>query len=191
MATHILTWFSNKNEKNWKCIAAAYSQITGNQFYLFNMASFIFNHLRQSPLKGIARGTQNFLGDQCPFPLQFGLQILKRIMRNSAGLALDDGPHRKVQRIQVRAPWGPVFLADERRDVGLNPPLGHSWAMWGRRVLLEGPRCFLGVLSRPWQQFTFQNVRDVPLAVQFPSWGHENERRLSSGCDGFPNYNRG
>ena len=28
MATHILTWFSNKNEQNWKFIAAAYSQIT-------------------------------------------------------------------------------------------------------------------------------------------------------------------
>ena len=28
MATHILTWFSNKNEVNWKFIAAAYSQIT-------------------------------------------------------------------------------------------------------------------------------------------------------------------
>ena len=112
-------------------------------------------------------------------------------MRSSAGLALEDGPHQKVQRIQVRAPWGPVFLADERRDVGLNPPLGHSWAMWGRRVLLEGPRCSLEVLSGPWQQFTFQNVRDVPLAVQFHSWGHENEERPSSGCNGRPNYNRG
>ena len=97
------------------------------------MASFILNNLLQSPLKGIARGTQNFLWDQGPFPLQFG----ERIMRNSAGLALEDGPHRKVQRIQVRAPWRPVFLADERRDVGLNPPLGHSWAIWGCRVLLE------------------------------------------------------
>ena len=67
-----------------------------------------FNKLLQSSLKSIARGTQNFLGDQGPFPLQFGLQILERIMRNSAGLALEDGPHRKVQRIQVRAPWGPV-----------------------------------------------------------------------------------
>ena len=68
------------------------------------MASFIFNNLLQSLLKGIARGTQNFLEDQGPFPLQFGLQILKRIMRSSAGLALEDGPHRKIQRIQVRAP---------------------------------------------------------------------------------------
>ena len=68
------------------------------------MASFIFNHLLQSPLKDIARGTQNFLGDQGPFPLQFGLQILERIMKSSAGLALEDKPHRKVQRIQVRAP---------------------------------------------------------------------------------------
>ena len=68
------------------------------------MASFIFNNLLQSPLKGMARGTQNFLGDQDPFPLQFGLQILERFMRSSAGLALEDGPHRKVQRIQARAP---------------------------------------------------------------------------------------
>ena len=68
------------------------------------MAPFIFNNLLQSPLKGIARGTQNFLGDQSPFPLQFGLQILERIMRSAAGLALEDGPHQKVQRIQVRAP---------------------------------------------------------------------------------------
>ena len=154
------------------------------------MASFIFNDLLQSPLKDIARGTQNFLGKR-PFPLQFGLQILERIMRSSVGLALEDGPHRKLQRIQVRAPWGPVFLADERRDVGLNPPLGHCWAMWGRRVLLEGPRCSLEALSGPWQQFTSQNVRDVPLAVQFHSWGLQNEGRSSSGCDGRPNHNRG
>ena len=62
------------------------------------MASFIFNNLLQSPLKGIARGTQSFLGDQGPFPLQFGLQILERIMRSSADLALEDEPHRKVQK---------------------------------------------------------------------------------------------
>ena len=68
------------------------------------MASFIFNNLLQSPLKSIARDPQNFLGDQGPFPLQFDLQILERIMRSSAGLALEDGPHQKVQRIQVRAP---------------------------------------------------------------------------------------
>ena len=68
------------------------------------MASFIFNNLLQSPLKGITRGTQNFLGDQGPFPLQFGLQILERIMRSSAGLAVEDEPHRKVQMIQVLAP---------------------------------------------------------------------------------------
>ena len=111
-------------------------------------------------------------------------------MRSSAGLALEDGPHRKVQRIQVLAPWGLVFFADERRDVGLNPPLGHSWAMWRSRVLLEGPRCSLEVLSGPWQQFTFQNVRNVPLALQFHPWKHENEGRPSSGCDGRPNHNR-
>ena len=68
------------------------------------MASFIFNNLLQSPLKDIARGTRNFLGYQGPFPLQFGLQILERIMRSSAGFALEDGPLRKVQKIQVRAP---------------------------------------------------------------------------------------
>ena len=90
------------------------------------MASFIFNNLLQSPLKGIVRGTQNFLGNQVPFSLQFGLQILERIMKSSAGLALEDGSHRKVQRIQVWAPLEPVFFADEHRDVGLNPPLGHS-----------------------------------------------------------------
>ena len=63
-----------------------------------------FKNVLQSPLKGIEQGTQNFLGDQGPFPLQFGLQILERIMRSSAGLAFENGPHRKVQRIQVRAP---------------------------------------------------------------------------------------
>ena len=152
------------------------------------MASFICNNLLQSSLKGIARGTHNFLGDQGPFPLQFDLQILER---SSAGLALEDGPHRKIQRIQVQAPWGPVFLADERRDVGLNPPLGHSWGMWGRRVLLEDPRCSLEVLSGPWQQFTFQNIRDVPLAVQFHFWGHKKERTPSSGCGGRSNHKRG
>ena len=47
------------------------------------------------------------------------------------------------------------------------------------------------MFSGPWQQFTLQNVRDVPLAVQFHSRGHENEGRPSSGCDGRPNLNRG
>ena len=35
-------------------------------YHLFNMATFIFNNLLQSPLKGIARGTQNFLGGPSP-----------------------------------------------------------------------------------------------------------------------------
>ena len=39
------------------------------------MAFSIFNNLLQSPLKGIARGTQNFLGNQGPFPLQFGFRF--------------------------------------------------------------------------------------------------------------------
>ena len=90
------------------------------------MASFIFNNLLQPPLKDIARGTRNFLGTQGPFPLQFGLQILERIMRSLLGLALEDEPCRRVQRIQVRAPVGPVFLADERRNVSLNQQLSHS-----------------------------------------------------------------
>ena len=154
------------------------------------MASFIFNNWLQSPLKGITRGTQNFLGEQGPFPLQFGLQILERIMRSSAGLALEHELNRKVQRIQVRVPWGPVFLADKCRNVGMNPPLGHSCAMWGRRVLLEGSKCSLEMLSGPWQQFIFQNIRDVPLAVQFYTWGLENEGRPSSGRNGRPNHNR-
>ena len=35
MATHILTWFSNKNKENWKFIAAAYySQITCKSIHL-------------------------------------------------------------------------------------------------------------------------------------------------------------
>ena len=45
------------------------------------MASFIFNNLLQSPLKGIARGTQNFFGDEGPFPLQVGLQIHEKLGR--------------------------------------------------------------------------------------------------------------
>ena len=115
------------------------------------MASFIFNHLLQSPLKGIARGTQNFLGDQGPFPLIFGLQILERIMRCSAGLAHDDRPHRKSKGFRSGL-LGPVFLADERRDVCLNSPLRHSWSMWGRWVMLKGsikvlPRSALGPMA--------------------------------------------
>ena len=34
IATHILTWFSNKNEENYKFIAAAYSQITCKSSHL-------------------------------------------------------------------------------------------------------------------------------------------------------------
>ena len=142
------------------------------------------------PWKALHEAHRTSWGIKAHSRCNLALQILERTMRSSAGLAFEDGPHRKVQRIQARAPWGQVFLADERRDVGLNPPLGHSWAMWGRRVLLEGPRCSLEVLSGPWQQFTFQNVRDVPLDVQFQSWGHENEGRPSSDCDGRPNHNR-
>ena len=74
------------------------------------MASFIFNNLLQSPLKGIARGTQNFLGDQGPFPLQFGLQILERIMRSSAALLSRMNYTKKFKGFRS----------------GLLPPLGHS-----------------------------------------------------------------
>ena len=71
LATPILTWFSNKNEQNWNLLQQLITKLHANQFiyHLFNMASFIFNNLLQSPLKCIARGTQNFLGDQGLFPL--------------------------------------------------------------------------------------------------------------------------
>ena len=82
IATHILTWFSNKNEENWKFIATANSQITCKSIHLSFITSIIFNNLLQSPLKSIVRGTQNFLWNQGPFPLQFGLQILEIIMRS-------------------------------------------------------------------------------------------------------------
>ena len=56
--------------------------------------------------------------------------------------------------------------------------------MAGSKVL---PRSSLG----PMATVHFQNVRNVPLAVQFYFWGHENEGRLSSGCDGRSDHNKG
>ena len=137
MPTHILTWFiTNKNEnsrknENWKFIAAAYSQITCNsiQFSFIPIWPLYLIICFSLPSKALHDAHRTSLGDQGSFPLQFGLQILERITRSPAGFALEDGPDRIVERSQDRAPWGPVFLADERRDVGLNPPLSLSWAI--------------------------------------------------------------
>ena len=56
--------------KYWKFIAAAYSQITCKLIHLsfIQYGLLIFTNLLQSPLKGIARGTQNFLGGSRPIP---------------------------------------------------------------------------------------------------------------------------
>ena len=73
MATHILTWFSNKNEENQTFIAAAFSQITCKSIHLsfIQYDLLVFNNLLQSPLKGIARGTQNFFGDRGNLAFRF------------------------------------------------------------------------------------------------------------------------
>ena len=72
------------------------------------------------------------------------------------------------------------------------------WAWIHRWVILEpcerAESCWKvqgAPLKCPWQQFTFQSVRDVPLAVQFHSWEHENKGRPSSCYDGRRNHNRG
>ena len=164
-----------------------------NQFiyHLFNTVSSVFNNLLQSPLKDIARGTQNFLGGSRPIPAaiwpsnsrenheKFGRPCSRGWITPKS--LMDSGPGSL--KASLPCWWTP--------ECGPESTVGHYWAMWGRRVLLEGPRCTLEVLSGPWQQFTFQNVLNVPLAVQFHSWGLENKERPSSGCDGRPNHNRG
>ena len=104
-------------------------------------------------------------------------------MRSSANLTLPNWTHRKVKRVQIRAPWGPFIFANECWNVGLNPALSHFVAMWRSRVLLKSPRCTIKVLTCPGKQFNFQNVRNVTLTVQFHSWGYKNEWRSPSGCD--------
>ena len=58
-------------------------------------------------------------------------------MRSSENLTLQIWPHRKVKRVQIRAPWGPFIFANERWNVCLNPALSHFGAMWRSEVLLE------------------------------------------------------
>ena len=152
MVTHILTWFLNKNEENWKFIAAAYSQITCKSIHLSFIQYVLLYFLIicfSLPWKALHDAHRT----------SWGIKAYSR-----CNLVSDSWEnHKKLGRSCSRGwttpksskdsgptPWGPAFLADKRRDVGLNPPLGHSWVMWGRRVLLEGPRCFLEVLSGLW-----------------------------------------
>ena len=130
------------------------------------MAFFIFNHLLQSLLTDIARGTQNFLGKQGPFPLQFGILILERIVRSSAGLTLEDGTHRKNPkdsgpgslRASLPCGWTPgcepestvvSFLSHARAPslAGRSKVLPQSALGLKATVHLpKGPRCTAGCL---------------------------------------------
>ena len=62
--------------------------------------------------------------------------------------------------------------------------------MWRSWVLLKSPSCSTKVLTCPGKQFSFQNVRNVTLAVQFHSWGYKNEWISPSGCDCRPYQHR-
>ena len=68
--------------------------------------------------------------------------------------------------------------------------LSHFGAMWRSGVLLKSPRCTLKVLTCPGKQFSFQNVRNVTLAVQFHFWGYKNEWRSLCDCDCRPHHHR-
>ena len=59
--------------------------------------------------------------------------------------------------------------ANEPWNVGLNPALSHFGAMLRSGVLLKTPRCTIKVITCPGKQFSFQNVRNLTLAVQFHS----------------------
>ena len=142
----ILSSFSIKINKI--IIRWAFSQwhYNNNQKHLFNMALFICNERLHSTLESCTGSTQYFLRDQGPFSLQLKLQILQRIM-SSENHTLQNWPHRKFKRVQIRAPSGPFIYANERWNVSLNPALSHFGAMWGSGVLLNSLRCTFKVLT--------------------------------------------
>ena len=142
MARHILSSLSIKKQWNLKFIRWADSQwhYNNNQKHLCNMALFIFNDRLQFTMERFTGGTQYFLRDQGPFSLQLQLQIIQQIMRSSANLTLQNWPHRKAKRVQIRAPWGPFIFSNERWHVGLNPASSDFGSMWQRGVLLKSPR---------------------------------------------------
>ena len=111
---------------------------------------------------------------------------------SSANLTLQNLPHRIDKRVQIQAPWGPFIFANECWNVSLNPTLSHFGAMWWSGVLLnmKSPRCTMKVFTCIGKQFSFQNVRNVMLAVQFHSRGYKSEWRSPSGCDCCPHHHR-
>ena len=139
------------------------------------MASFIFNNLLQSLYrKALHKAHRTSWGikahSRCNLAFRFSREswevrqaLLSRMDRTEKSKGFRSGLLEGQSSMLMNAGmWAWIH-----RWVILEP-------MWGGRVLLEDSRCSFEVLSSPWQQFIFQNVRDVPLAVQFHSWGHEN-----------------
>ena len=112
------------------------------------MASFIFNNLLQSLLKGIARGTQNFLGDQGPFPLQFGLQILERIMRSSTGLLSRIDHNEKSKGFRSGLLERKACRTSHDFLENLKAKLQREWALIPQEVLCASCNAFQGRLKQ-------------------------------------------
>ena len=132
------------------------------------MAPFIFNDRLQSTLEKFTGSTQYFLGDQGPFSYQLQLQIIQQIMRSSANLTVSYSPELTTQKSQEGSNPGSLraIFANECWNVGLNPTLSH-FVM--EQNLVEKSKVHHKVLICPGKQCSFQNVRNVMLAVQFHS----------------------
>ena len=139
MATHILTWFSNKNEKKRKFIGAAYSQITCKSIHLSFIQYGLHFFTSVSLERHCMRHTE-LLGGSRPIPAvirpSYSRDNHEKFDRPcSRGWTTPKNP-----KVSDPGSLGSVFLADEAgiwawiyRWVILEP------AMWERRVFQCAP----------------------------------------------------
>ena len=188
MATHILSSFSKK-QRNWKFIRLAYNQwhYNNNQNHLFNMDPPLFLmtdfnlHWKASQeacstswgIKAHSHSSSNFkLSTESWGVLQTLLSWIN---------------HTEKSRVQIRAPWGPFIFADECWP---ESSFESFWSHVMEWSLVEDSKVHHQSSYVPREAFSFQNVQNVLLAVQFHAWGYINERISPSGCDCCPQHHR-
>lgn len=149
--------------------------------HLFDVTTASVSNFRfKSRCECFTRSTQLFLRNRSPFLVQFCFQSVRRNMGSVRESRLQNGPNRKIQRVEIGDFWGSYILAYERRDVFLNPVLRLFGAVEWYRVLLEATSFSLKVLIWPWKLFSFQNVTNVLLGVNLNIRSHNNEELSQS-----------
>ena len=148
----------------------------------------IINYGPQSSWERGTGGTNCFLRDDGPLLHQLCLKSLHSWVGRGAGLGLHDWPDGEVQRVKVRAPCRPGFLAYEWGDFPLNP----SWTGWSltrERVQtpVAGTRDLLG--SASWPRAAGNPPKCRRCSADSRS-RHKKQRGPPGLCDGHPNHYR-